>query len=141
MKIVNLKNGLTSIAVGPTHPHTTRTEVPRCVDCHLDPKAMGLGEGRARWTAQSGMTKPAPIYDSRASGLKIDFPPEALVGIDGKVLQSTSHKLARPFNSEEIGKITAIAPCLPCHDRYDDPVWSRPGPYKPAEPCREALKR
>ncbi len=199
-KIMKLKNGNNSIAMGPTHPHTTRTEVPRCVDCHLDPKALGLGEGRlARanaslklenvpantvWpspterrnhsvhrrtgTSQLGRTtsawrwnaaqarpdnrrpgvKPAslgnfklePIYDSKASGLKISFPIDAMVDTNGKVLQGASHKPARPFNGQEIKRILSIAPCLPCHDRYDDPVWEKPPPYVLQPACRQALK-
>ena len=39
-RIMKLKNGMTSIALGPIHPHTIRTEAPRCVHCHLDSKAM-----------------------------------------------------------------------------------------------------
>lgn len=138
-RIMKLKNGLSSIAVGPTHPHTTRTEVPRCVDCHLDAKAIGLGEGRIRLHSADGSVQVTPVYDSRSAGLDIDYPLEAVVDAAGKPLQSTSHQLARPFNSEEIRKITAIAPCLPCHDRYDDPVWQRPGPYVMKEPCRQAV--
>ncbi|MEJ2716157.1 MAG: hypothetical protein P8182_03325 [Deltaproteobacteria bacterium] len=137
--IMKLRNGLTSTAVGPTHPHTTRTEVPRCVDCHLDPKALGLGEGRVRWNFETGGATVEPLYDSHDSGLKIDFPLEAVVSPQGQVLQSTSHRLSRPFNREEIRKIIAIAPCLTCHDRYDDPVWEKEGPYRLKPACRRAL--
>jgi len=139
--IMPLNNGLTSIAMGPTHPHTTRTEVPRCVDCHLDPKAIGLGEGRLSRDSATGAWRMEPVYDSAASGLAIDYPLEAVVAPDGKVLQSTSHDLSRPFNEEEIGRILAIGPCLPCHDRYDDPVWMRKGPYKLAGPCMKAIDK
>ncbi len=139
--IMPLKNGKTSIAMGPTHPHTTRTEVPRCIDCHLDPKAIGLGEGRILHQSKDGIPVVEPLYDSRASGLKINYPLEATVDSKGNALQSTSHKSARPFNREEIRKITAIAPCLPCHDRYDDPVWQQPGPYVMKEPCKQAANQ
>jgi hypothetical protein len=137
--IMPLQNGLTSIAMGATHPHTTRTEVPRCIDCHLDPKALGLGEGRLTWNAAKRDFEFRPIYNSHASGLKIDYPLEAVVTTGGKQLQSTSHKLARPFNRDELRKITAIAPCLPCHDRYDDPAWLKPGPYSLTPACHRAL--
>ncbi len=137
--IMPLKNGLNSVAVGPVHPHTTVIQVPRCVDCHLDPKAMGLGEGRLRLTLGQDHLLFLPAYDSSASGLKIDFPPEAVVDTEGRQLRSTSHKLSRPFSLAEIRKITAIAPCLPCHDRYDDPIRQKPVPYAMAEPCRRAL--
>jgi len=139
-KIMRLHNDLTGIAAGATHPHTTRAEVPRCIDCHFDPKALGLGEGRLTLKADNKTLRIDPIYDSLASGLKIDFPLEAVVNPAGKPLQSTSHELARPFNAEEIRKITEIAPCLACHDRYNDPVWQRPGPYKLTPACEQALR-
>lgn len=138
-KIMPLKNGRTSTAMGPTHPHTTRVLAPRCIDCHLDPKAMGLGEGRLRSNPGRGGPSLQTIYDSIGSGLKIDFSPEAVVNLKGEVLQSTSHRLSRPFNKEEIARIVSIASCLPCHDRYDDPVWAKPPPYKPAPACRKAV--
>lgn len=140
-KIMPLKNGMTSIAVGPTHPHTTRTEVPRCVDCHLDAKALGFGDGRLVWEGPDHPSHTEPLYDSARSGLKIDYPIDSAVSEDGAPRQSTSHRLSRPFNDKELKKILGIAPCLPCHDRYDDPIWTKPGPYKMAPPCREAVKR
>jgi hypothetical protein len=139
--VMKLQNGLSSIAMGPTHPHTTRKEVPRCIDCHLDSKALGLGEGRLRWNPARKSLEVQPIYDSRSSGLKISFPPEAVVDAQGNILQGTSHQLASGFNEEEIRKITGIARCLPCHHRYDDPVWQRPGPYKETDACMKALER
>ena len=139
-EIMKLKNGKSSIAMGPTHPHTTRVQVPRCVDCHLDPKAIGLGEGRLSGNAAKDGLSVRGIYDSAASGLKIPYPIDAVVNPEGKILQGTSHRLARGFNKEEIKKIVGIAPCLPCHDRYDDPVWAKPGPYKETPACLKALE-
>ncbi len=138
--IMRLKNGLTSVAMAPTHPHTTGKEVPRCIDCHLDTKAMGLGEGLVKWNSKSAKPQVQALYDSAASGLKISFPLDAVVNAGGNILQGTSHPLARGFNTEEIAKIIGIARCLPCHDRYDDPVWQGPGPYKETESCLDALK-
>ncbi len=138
-KIMKLKNGLSSIAMGPTHPHTVRKEVPRCVDCHSDPKALGLGDGILTWNSKTKSMELLSIYDSKSSGLRIRFPVDAIVDSSGSVQQSTSHKLSRGFNKEEIRRIVSIAPCLPCHDRYDDPVWQRSGPYKETAACRKAL--
>jgi len=140
-RVMKLQNGLTSMAMGPTHPHTTRTQVPRCVDCHLDPKALGLGEGTLRMDPTSGGLTLKTLYDSPGSGLKIPFALDAIVNTRGEILQGTSHKLARGFNAEELKKIVFIAPCLPCHDRYDDPVWSKPGPYKETPACLKALEK
>ncbi len=140
-KIMKLANGHSSIAMGPTHPHTTRKEVPRCVDCHLDPKAIGLGEGIMKFGSKDRRLTVESLYDSAASGLKVDFPQDSLVDAEGKVLQGTSHELSRGFNKEEIDRILGIARCLPCHDKYDDPVWTKPGPYKETPACLKALER
>lgn len=138
-KIMKLRNSMTSIAAGPIHPHTTRTEVPNCAYCHLDPKAMGLGEGRFAHRQGKGLCVEG-IFDSRESGLKIDHPLEAFVNSSGQPLQSTSHKLARPFNRKELGRILGVASCIPCHDKYNDPVWQGPGPYERAPSCEKALE-
>jgi hypothetical protein len=139
-KVMKLKNGLSSMTMGPTHPHTTRREFPRCVDCHLDPKALGLGDGALSWNPQTKSLDIQPIYDSQGSGLKIRFPIDAVTDGSGNALQGTSHRQSRGFNREEIRRIVGIAPCLPCHDRYDDPVWQRKGPYKETDACRKALE-
>jgi len=140
-KVMDLRNGLNSMAVGPTHPHTTRTPAPRCVDCHLDAKALGLGEGRLIWNAADRRVDILPTYDSSASGLKISFSLGAVIAPDGRILQGASHKMARGFNLAEINKIVSIAACLPCHDRYDDPIWERSGPYQEAPACVRAVNR
>lgn len=133
--IMPLKNGMNSIAIGPTHPHTTRKEVPRCVDCHLDSKSLGLGEGRISWNPTDKSVKASPIYDSLGSGLQIRFPLDGVVDDHGVQKQGSSHELSRGFNEQELKRIVGIAPCLPCHDRYDDPVWTKPGPYKKTPLC------
>lgn len=138
--IMKLKTGRTSIAMGPTHPHTTRAQVPRCVDCHLDPKAIGLGEGRFSGHDSTAGFSVQGIYDSESSGLKIPYSIDAVVRPDGEILQGTSHKLSRGFNRGEIKKILGIARCLPCHDKYNDPVWERPGPYIETPACLKALE-
>ncbi|MGC8604687.1 MAG: hypothetical protein ACP5VS_13520, partial [Desulfomonilaceae bacterium] len=134
-KIMPLKNGMDSVAIGSTHPHTTRKEAPRCIDCHLDSKSIGLGEGNISCDAQGKAISVSPIYNSFESGLQIKFPLDAIIGADGNEIQGSSHKLSRGFNRDEIRRILGIAPCLPCHDRYDDPVWTKPGPYKRTPLC------
>jgi hypothetical protein len=139
-KILNLRNGNTSVAMASTHPHTTRREVPRCVDCHYDSKSMGLGEGQFRFNYSDGTMETITTYDSKASGLGIPYSLDAVVNSEGAVLQGTSHSLSRGFNKEELKSIVSIIRCLACHDRYDDPVWEKPGPYVEARACMSALK-
>lgn len=133
-RIMSLRNGMSSIAVGATHPHTTRKESARCIDCHLDPKSIGLGEG----TLNQSKSSIDSIYQS-SNQMQISYPLDQFVTIKGEQLQGTSHDRARGFNQDEITKILAIGPCLPCHDKYDDPIWQKPGPYKMAPACEKAL--
>jgi len=104
-------------------PHTTDATAPKCSACHLDPKILGLGEGSLKVTR--GQLEFIPIYDSQASGLGITFPLDAFVSTDGKPLQKASRKGARPFNKEELMRITRVSQCLFCHDSYDDPIYAQ----------------
>jgi hypothetical protein len=56
----------------------------------------------------------------------LGFAWESLIDPQGRPLASTTHVGARPFNAEELKRILEVAPCLPCHGRYDDPIWSNP---------------
>jgi hypothetical protein len=138
--ILKLKNGMTSIAIAPTHPHTARTETPRCIDCHFDPIALGLGDGRLFRSAGDGRLRHEPLYDAKAAGLQTSCPPDGFTDVEGKPLQGASHPKARPFNKEELDRITAVAACLPCHDLGDDPVWRIGGPYVMRAACKKALE-
>jgi hypothetical protein len=110
-----------SMVMASFDPHTTALKVPDCVGCHLDPKALGLGEGSLKITA--GGLVFDPVYLSLESGLGIDFPLDAFVSAEGKPLQSASRDKSRPFNREELIRITRAGLCIPCHDQYDDPIY------------------
>ena len=104
-------------------PHTTGAGAPKCVACHLDPKRLGLGEGALKVTGERLAF--SPTYDSRASGLGIPFPLDAFVSTDGESLQKASRDGARPFNRNELLRITHVSKCLFCHDTYDDPIYNQ----------------
>ena len=89
----------------------------------MDPKVLGLGDGVLKIT-DNGLEFD-PLYDSRSSGLGIGFPLDGFVTPDGRPLQHASRQGARPFNGEELKRITRVARCLPCHDSYNDPVYLR----------------
>jgi hypothetical protein len=110
-----------SLTMASWDPHTTTLSTPKCVACHLDPKVLGLGDGSLKAT-EHGLEF-SPLYDSRASGLGIDFPLDAFVSPEGKPLQRASRKGSRPFNLGELKRITRVAYCLSCHDTYKDPIY------------------
>ncbi|MDM8548574.1 hypothetical protein QUF72_00795 [Desulfobacterales bacterium HSG2] len=112
-----------SLIMASFDPHTTALKPPACSGCHLDPKVLGLGEGYMNIT-RDGLEF-EPVYQSRESGLGIDFPPDAFVSPEGEPLQQTSRPQSRPFNKEELKRITQVSLCLPCHDRYGDPIYEQ----------------
>jgi hypothetical protein len=102
-------------------PHTTVVKSRECVQCHGDPKTIGLGEGLIRM--RGGKLDFRPTYDSMASGLGMDFPIDGYVNVKGEQLQTTSRGEARPFNAQEINAILRVNKCLGCHDGYDDFIY------------------
>lgn len=114
---------LRSLVMASFDPHTTAKNSPDCVGCHLDSKVLGLGEGSLKVTAKGLNFK--PVYLSSESGLGIEFPLDAFVSAKGNPLQKPSRPEGRPFNAEELQQITRVGLCLPCHDRYDDPIYNR----------------
>jgi hypothetical protein len=108
----------------PISPHTTRPEVRSCQECHADPKTLGIGQGLfqagKRWKENTFVSLVKPDINP------LGFAWESLADPQGRPLASTTHVGARPFNAEELKRILEVAPCLPCHGRYDDPIWSNP---------------
>jgi hypothetical protein len=102
-------------------PHTTALKTPDCEGCHLDPKVLGLGVGSLKITARGLVFD--PVYQAAASGLDIDFPLDGFESPDGVPLQRPSRKRSRPFNRQELERITRAGLCVPCHDHYDDEAY------------------
>ncbi len=110
-----------ALAMAAFDPHATRSEVPSCLGCHLDPKVLGLGDGQLRLA--DGVLRVAPPWDAGRSGLDLEHALDAFVDGQGRALQTTSRAGARPFSLEELRSILAVSACLPCHDSWEDPIW------------------
>jgi hypothetical protein len=108
----------------PISPHSTRLEVRPCQDCHADPKTLGFGQGMFQpgktWEQNSFI----PILNPSVNPL--GFAWESLTDARGRPLAATTHNGARPLNEAELRRLMRVAPCLPCHGRYDDPIWNDP---------------
>ena len=102
-------------------PHTTSLKSRECVQCHGDPKVIGLGEGLIGM--KNGRPSFRPTYDSRSSGLGMDFPLDGYVNVKGEQLQTTSREESRPFNLREMTSILWVNECLGCHDTYEDRIY------------------
>jgi len=108
----------------PISPHTTRTEVRPCEECHADPKTLGIGQGLFQAGKDWKDNSFTPLLKTGVNPL--GFAWESLADAKGAPLASTTHPGARPFNAEELKRILNVAPCLPCHGKYDDPIWADP---------------
>ena len=51
------------------------------------------------------------------------FDPQTKVSMRGEPLAGTDQPKSRTFNQEEIIRILRVGNCIPCHDRYNDPVY------------------
>jgi len=117
--------GYSSVATNPVFTHTVRTEVRSCEDCHLNPKALGLGTGQLNIDPDPSGNKDNMkyTYEMDRSGLSAAFPLDVMATPQGNQIASTSHVGARPFNQAEINRILKVGNCLSCHDGYDDPIY------------------
>jgi hypothetical protein len=102
-------------------PHTTSKKSRECLECHGDPKVIGMGEGI--FNQKGGELVFRPTYDSNASGFGFSFPLDGFVSLEGTLLQGVSPEKARPFNRKEIHDILSVNACLGCHNRYDDNIY------------------
>jgi hypothetical protein len=108
-KVFETVNGTSGIGTNPIQPHTVTKEARTCEECHATTKALGLGSG---------------IYDSQANGLPVEFELERIVDENGKQLQQTAHEGARPFNKEELQRISRAGTCSACHG-VDEEAWQK----------------
>jgi len=102
-KVYTTVDGIKGVSHNPIQPHTISAKSRTCAECHMSSKALGLGSG---------------IYDIKDNfpdGAPIDFELERIVDEDGKQLQSTNHEGARPFNKEEMDRISRVGACIACH--------------------------
>jgi len=89
----------------PLDPHTTGP-ARGCPDCHTDPVALGLGEGKLEYSA--GSWRFSPTQGPAADGL----PADAWTSLDGSLTGSSTRDAHRPFNAEQLRRILD-APAMP----------------------------
>ncbi len=106
-------------------PHSVSQKVRACADCHLNPRALGLGSGPPTFGKTSSGKKdsiqPTLRTDVVKGASKRD--PDAKATLRGQPLAGSHQSGARPLNQEELNRILKVGTCLPCHDRYDDPIY------------------
>ena len=102
-------------------PHTTAGKSRTCLECHEDPKVIGLGEGILH--QKDGRRIFRPTCDGPSSGTGLSHALDAYVNLDGEPLQTGFRNNVRPFRRGEIDRILGVAPCIGCHESYDDPIY------------------
>ncbi len=119
-------------------PHTTSKESRSCIDCHTDPKALGLGAGSLVKIKGSWRLVPAT---SKSRDRRLNIPRlDGFVDISGKPLVLTSRKDLRPFDAAELKRILDVGQCLICHRDFDDKVMKNWNSLSPPKPCKFFLK-
>ena len=106
-------------------PHSISKNVRSCASCHLSPEALGLGEGdiSLHKNAAGKNDEIKPVIRSNIVKHRSGYAPETKVTIRGEPLAGTSQTGTRPLNQEEIIRILRVGNCIPCHDRYQDPIY------------------
>ena len=106
-------------------PHSIGKKVRSCASCHLSLQSLGLGEGDVTLNKSSTGKNDAlaPLNRSDQVKHKSDHAPDAKVTVRGEPVAGTTQEGARPLNQEEIVRILRVGNCIPCHDRYNDPIY------------------
>ncbi len=116
-----------------TDPHTTSEKSRTCLECHTDPRAMGLGAGSLEKIDGKWHFAPATAIDRRRCEERPRL--DGFVDISGKALVLTSRTDLRPFNQRELNAILNAGQCLLCHKSFDDKVMKGWNPLSPPKPC------
>ena len=111
----------TNLNLSAFDPHTTRGKSRTCIDCHADPKTIGLGEGILY--QHKGKRLFRPTHRASDHGSDLSFPLDGFVNLAGKPLQAGAKNGVRPFDLEEIDRILSVEPCLGCHSTYEDRIY------------------
>jgi hypothetical protein len=118
-RILKTRDGQPGLGFDPYAPHTIRRPTRPCEACHLNPRALGLGQRLAPAKNGKGNTWSVPLTSPRKDGVPIDFEWEALVDLEGKPLQTQTRAGARPYNQREIkGLLTKSKAYKAWYTRY-----------------------
>ncbi len=127
------------LTVSTMDPHSTSLKTRTCLDCHTNPKTLGLGYGTiysknpGSWGFRAACSVNKKLFGQEQ---RLD----AFVDESGKGLVHTSRKGLRPFNKKELDRIIKVGFCLPCHRDMQDPVMQSWKKDSQPQPCSAYLK-
>ncbi|MBI2388596.1 MAG: hypothetical protein HYV09_03170 [Deltaproteobacteria bacterium] len=140
-KVYTTSTGHPSPTLAPLQPHANTAAARTCESCHTDPKAIGYGVGKSRWSV--AMEGPGAHFGAQGTGALGDIPwskaakpqipampafPYAwdqLVTRDGKQVQNMPLLADRPLNAAERNLVEREGLCVACHQFYNTPKWER----------------
>ncbi|NBC18536.1 MAG: hypothetical protein GVY18_14615 [Bacteroidetes bacterium] len=100
----------------PAVPHTTAAAGRSCASCHLDPVALGYGQGDLKLVRDDGTTGRWTFTPSFAA-LRDGLPADAWIPFLGERDDASTTRVdARPFSRVEQQRILRVGACLTCHD-------------------------
>ena len=107
------------------NPHSIGKQVRSCASCHMSSQALGLGEGDISVGVNSSGKDDIllPLVRTEITSGRSQLAPTARATLRGEPLAGVSQPRARPFNQKEISRILRVGNCIPCHDKYDDPIY------------------
>ncbi|MDD3554176.1 MAG: hypothetical protein PHC35_06630 [Deltaproteobacteria bacterium] len=114
-------------------PHTTQKKGRTCSECHIDPRALGLGTGNLSFKNGQWHFTPAMQLPNSTPKQATD----SFVNIQGDSLVHTSRPGLRPFNAQELNRILYVGLCLSCHKDFNDSVMANWRPNEPMPACRQ----
>jgi hypothetical protein len=110
--IPRTRDGKPGLGFNPYAPHTIRRETLRCEGCHGNPRALGLGNRLLVGVNRKSIRLSDPLTRPGKDGLSLAFEWEAIVGSDGRPLQTQTRPGARPYNRKELNLLSTKS------DRY-----------------------
>ncbi|HDJ33194.1 MAG TPA: hypothetical protein ENF21_03740 [Bacteroidetes bacterium] len=100
----------------PMEAHTTSSEGRSCRSCHLDPVALGYGEGNLEYRVE-GNTGRWIFTPKYAPHQNDGLPEDAWTAFPGNAIPPFStREWFRPFSREEQQSVLLVGACLECHD-------------------------
>ncbi len=100
----------------PADPHTTLRKARGCKDCHLNPVALGYGEGHLEYRIDGGKGRWefTPAYETLAQD---GLPADAWIGfLKESATPNVTRTSHRAFTVAEQRRILKVGTCLSCHE-------------------------
>jgi hypothetical protein len=108
-RILKTREGKPGLGFNPYAPHTVQKQTRPCEGCHLNPRALGLGNRLVQNKGQGPFKLSAPLTAPSRDGLALSTEWEAIVNERGISLQTQTRKGARPYSRRELKRLMNVS--------------------------------